>query len=102
MYGGSLLIGSTASARLNRVMLQAPAREHDPWLSRLSQETMNAASGAEFMLGAASAVLGILAVVGVGPWLVLSLVSMLIVGIAVLVTGTAMSARTLSLLKRHS
>ena len=101
VFGGSLLIGSTASARLNRLVMQTPRTEANPWMARVAQETMNAAAGAEFMIGVGSGVLGVLALVGVGSWLVLSLVALLAVGVAVLVTGTAVSGRMLALLQHR-
>jgi hypothetical protein len=101
VFGGSLLIGSTTSARLNRLVTQVPRTEETPWMARVAQETMNAAAGAEFMIGVGSGVLGVLAVIGVGSWLVLSLVALLAVGVAVLLTGTAVSGRMLALLQRR-
>jgi len=99
-FGASLLIGSAANARLNHMLMFVPRHEHgDEYLERIARETVNAASGAEFMIGAGASVLGILAIVRVGPWLALSLVAFLVVGTAVLLTGAAFSGKLLAFLR---
>jgi hypothetical protein len=99
VFGASLLIGSAANARLNQMIVLAPRHDQDDYMRRVAKETVNAASGAEFLVGAGATVLGILAIVGAGPWLSLSLVALLAVGTAVLLTGTAVSGKLLSFLR---
>jgi signal transduction histidine kinase len=96
VFGGSLIIGSAANARLSQLLTLASRSEQEEQRNRAARETVSAASGAEFLLGAAAAVLGILAIVGVGSWLSLSLVAFLSVATAVLFTGTAVSGRLMS------
>jgi hypothetical protein len=68
---------------------------------KIAHEAMTAAAGVEFLLGLGAAVLGIIAVVGVYGT-VLSLVALLAIGISGFVTGTAVTARMVSLMRRHA
>ena len=96
VFGAALLVGSGANARLNRMIAQPPGHDPEERRIRISNEAVSAASGGEFLFGAGAAVLGILAVVGQGSWLALSLVAFLSVGTAVLLTGTAVSGKIMS------
>lgn len=89
VFGGALLFGSTTASRLERA-----AAHGEPTAAR---EAVAAASGAQVLVGLGSAVLGILAVVGIAPE-TLTLVALLSVGAAVLLSGSALTARMAALL----
>jgi hypothetical protein len=61
--------------------------------NRLTHRAVNAGAAARALAGIASAMLGILALAGVGPALTFSLVAMLTLGLAAVVGASAFSAR---------
>ncbi len=91
VFGGGLMLGTGMSARLHRVEWG----ERHPWLGWINRT----APVTQFLLGAAVTVLGILAVAGYAP-LSLSIVGMLLVGIALFLSGTAISGRIMHSLHR--
>ncbi len=88
VFGGSLLLGGAAQPELEELV-----PERDPRYRRLTRDAIQASGGIMVMVGIAAAVLGILALLNVGPILTLSLVAMLCVGGALLVAGGALTAR---------
>ncbi len=58
-----------------------------------------AASGTQMLIGIATIVLGILALIGIDP-VTLSLVGLLATGASILFSGSAVSSRMLSVLRR--
>jgi hypothetical protein len=60
------------------------------------REAVSASAGAQVLIGLAAGLLGILALVGFGP-AILTLVALLCIGSAVVMNGTAISGRILSL-----
>jgi hypothetical protein len=90
VFGGALLFGSAATSKLDALASRSEART-------AAREAVVAASGAEVMVGLGSAVLGILALVGLAP-ATLTLVALLGVGTAIVLSGTAITARMAALL----
>jgi len=94
IFGGGLLLGSAAVSRVNagryRYATQEPAR-------RITREAVFVSAGGQVLIGITAVVLGILALLGLDP-LVLTLVGMLGVGFSVMLSGTAIGARMMSVL----
>lgn len=95
VFGGSLLLGSSASFDLST--FNAP--HEDLRFAHAARQASVAASGMQALVGIGAIVLGILALVGFEPVL-LTLVALLVLGAAVLMTGTAVSTRMASVLRR--
>lgn len=85
VFGGALLLGGAAQPEL--AAIAGPARRTSV------QEAVEASGGIMVLVGIASAVLGILALLGVGPVMTLALVALLCVGGAILFAGGALAAR---------
>lgn len=83
VFGGALLLGSGATYRL-----RAPGQEHE---AETTREMVQAASGAQVLVGLSSAVLGIVALVGIAPE-TLTLVALLSVGATIVLSGAAITA----------
>ncbi len=96
VFGAALLIGAGATQRLNA--LGSRFARFDETV-RFETESVSAASGASVLVGMGAAVLGILAVLGMSP-LVLDLIGLLSVGAAVLMSGSAITAKMISLVER--
>jgi len=85
VFGGALLLGGAAQPELSAIA--GPA-------NRTSiQEAVEASGGIMVLIGIGAAVLGILALLAVGPPLVLAIVGFLCVGAALLFAGGALAAR---------
>ncbi len=93
VFGVALVLGSGLTARLNR--LEWGEAEKHPSIQAINR----AATGTQFLLGFAAAVLGILALLSFYPFL-LTTVSMLLIGIATFLSGTAISSRIMYALHR--
>jgi hypothetical protein len=83
VFGGALLLGGAARPELSNL---APGRD-----SRA--QAVEASGGIMVIVGIAAAVLGILALLDVGPILVLALIALLCVGAALVFAGGALAAR---------
>lgn len=92
VFGGALLFGSGANVRIGTLASRA-----ETGLSA-TREAVQAASGAQIMVGLASIVLGILALVGTAP-VTLTLVALLSVGTGIVLGGTAITARMAALMR---
>ncbi len=90
VFGGSLLLGGATQPDL---VYLAP--ERNPRYARLTFSAIQASGGIMVLVGVAAAVLGILALVGVGPPISLALVATLSIGFALVVAGSALTARFL-------
>ncbi|MGE5184154.1 MAG: hypothetical protein ACM31C_18925 [Acidobacteriota bacterium] len=88
VFGGSLLLGGAAQPELDALVPERDAR-----LRRITRGAIQASGGVMVMVGIAAAVLGILALLSVGPIVTLSLIALLCVGGALLVGGGALTAR---------
>ncbi|MFS8071619.1 MAG: hypothetical protein ACMG6S_35060, partial [Byssovorax sp.] len=94
-FGGAMLVGTGATADLGA--LRGPAGSSR--LERGARDLTVAASGTQMLIGITTIVLGILALIGVDP-LTLSLVGLLAAGASILFSGSAVSSRMLSILRR--
>jgi hypothetical protein len=99
VYASTLMMSSGMTMRLNALELEGAGETTR--FRKIAHEAMTAAAGVEFLLGLAAAILGIIAVVGVYGT-VLSLVALLAIGVSGFVTGTAVTARMVSLMRRHA
>ncbi|MCX5684095.1 MAG: hypothetical protein NT049_10465 [Planctomycetota bacterium] len=93
VFGGSLVLGSYATCRLNSLAIVAsgvPER-----VEAATRDALFAASGVDFFIGFGVIAMGILALLGFSPT-ILTLVSTLGVATAVLLSGTAITGRILS------
>lgn len=88
VFGGAIILGAPAQNDLARL-----APDRDRRVGRLTFEAVEASMGAMVLAGISSIVLGILAVIQVGPALTLVMCSMLAVGGALFFGGSAMTAR---------
>lgn len=95
VFGGALLIGSGPTARLS--FMENAASGNYVEVREVAREAVCATSGAQVLTGLAAAILGILALVGFSA-MILTLVALLCVGAAVVINGSAISGRILSLL----
>jgi hypothetical protein len=91
VVGGTILLGAPAQPDPAPVAPDAP--ERDRRMSRLTADAAERSSGGVVLAGLGAIVLGILALVGVGPVYILVEVALLAVGVALLVGGGAMIAR---------
>ena len=88
VFGGSLLLGGAAQPELEELV-----PEYDARYRRYTRDAIQASGGVMVMVGIAAAVLGILALLAVGPIITLTLVGMLCIGAALLMAGGALTAR---------
>jgi len=96
VFGGGLLIGSAA---MSQVTTPTPAYGTHSSGVGLFRSAMAATIGAQVLVGLASIALGIIAVVGIHPTVV-TLVALLSLGSAVLLSGTAVGATVMSAFHR--
>jgi hypothetical protein len=85
VFGGALLLGGAAQPELSN--LAAPPKR--PTV----QDAVEASGGIMVLVGVAAAVLGILALLGVGPAMTLALIAMLCIGGSLLFAGGALATR---------
>jgi hypothetical protein len=88
VFGSSLLLGGAAQPDL-----EALVHDNDIRHRRMTHDVIQASGGVMVMVGIAAAVLGILALLEVGPILTLTLVGMLCIGGALMLAGGALTAR---------
>lgn len=96
VFGGTLLISSSVTVDLGS-MAGPGAYERT---GRLARDASMAASGTQVLVGVGGIVLGILALVGVAPG-ILSLIGLLSIGVAILLSGAAVSTRLVSMFRHH-
>lgn len=96
VFGGTLLIGSGATVDLGSV--SGPGSYER--VGHVTHEASMAASGTQVLVGIGTIVLGILALVGIAP-LTLSLVGLLAAAASILLSGSAVSARMMGMLRHH-
>ncbi len=96
VFGVTLLFGSTVTARLNSLQISRSG-EHEAF-REVAREAVSAAAGVQLLLGLVAITLGILAVVGMSP-VVMNLIALLCIGFSDLLSGTALSARMLSMVR---
>jgi hypothetical protein len=88
VIGGTILLGAPAQPEIARL-----APDRDRRMSRITHEAVESTSGGMVLAGLGAIVLGILALVGVGPAPTLVQVALLAVGVALLLGGSALTAR---------
>lgn len=91
VFGAALLLESGTTARLNSIGMagQMPLRA----AQEVTREAVRAATGAEILIGVGTVVLGILALGSEAHTTVLILVALLAVGVAILMSGSALASR---------
>ncbi len=99
VYGVTLIFGSGVATWFDS-LLTARTGEHEVY-SKSAHDAMVASAGVQFILGLAGIVMGIIALVGISPY-IMGLTALLCIGFAVLVTGTALSARMWSIMLRST
>ncbi len=99
VYGSTLILSSGMTVRLNALELEGAGETTR--FRRIAHEAMTAAAGVDFLLGLATVVLGIIALTGVYTT-VLSLIALLAIGLSGFVTGTAVTSRMASLVRKHA
>lgn len=90
VLGITLLLSSGISARMNSVVIHRS--EESDHLREVGRQSVEAAAGAQMLIGIGALVLGIVALSGVNP-VPLSLAAMLGLGVSDLLSGTAIAAR---------
>jgi len=88
VYGGSLLLGGATQPDL---VYLAP--EANPRFARLTYSAIQTSGGIMVLVGIAAAVLGILALIAIGPPVSYALIAMLCIGFSLLFAGGALTAR---------
>lgn len=96
LFGGSLILGSGVTARLNAI--DVTWHEENETARRVVHEAVAASAGVQVLIGLGTATLGVLALVGITP-LTLSLVALLGVGFADLMSGSAIGGKMLGLVR---
>ncbi len=98
VLGAGVMMGSGVLSSLNALKIETSG-EHAV-TKRVAHDAMTAAAGAQVLVGLSAIVLGILALIGIVPQ-TLNLVAMLALGSAVVLSGGAVVARTLSYFGAH-
>lgn len=98
-FGAGLLLGSAALSRLQSVQFERHGVVSDSMRSIL-RELGNMSIGGQVLVGIGGIVLGILALLGLAP-LTLTLVGMLAVGFSLLMSGSAVGARILGIVRHE-
>jgi hypothetical protein len=95
VFGGTLLMSSGTTSRLNCLIIDGHGWPDTA--RRVAREAVLAAASVQVLVGLAGGILGLLALLGIYP-LELALVAMLCLGASVLLSGTAISSKMLSVL----
>jgi hypothetical protein len=88
VVGATVLFGGATQPELAHL-----APDYDPRASKMTRGAVVASGGVMVLAGIASAVLGILALLHVGPAVTLSLIAMLCIGVALFLAGGSLAAR---------
>jgi hypothetical protein len=88
VYGGSLLLGGAVQPGLVHL-----APERNPRIARATYSVIQTSGNIMVLVGIAAAVLGILALLAIGPPLAFVLIATLTIGFALLVAGGALTTR---------
>jgi len=98
LFGGALMLGASAHARINNLMI-SHSSEHEVTRA-IAREAQSAAAAVHVLIGLSSVTLGILALVGLAP-MILSLVAMLGLGGAALLSGSAIGGSLVSAFRQR-
>lgn len=93
VLGATMVFSSGVNARLNALKIET-SNDH-VMARRVAQEALTTATGSEVLVGTGAIVLGIVALVGFAP-VTLTLVAMLALGSAILLSGSAVIGKMLS------
>lgn len=93
VLGTGILLASGTLARLNDI--QVTRRHNDVAHQKLAHEAVSSTNAVQVLVGLSAIVLGILALIGIQP-LTLNLVAQLAIGSSILLSGTAITGRMLS------
>ena len=96
VYGITLMLSSGATHRLNAIEVEGS--EETTRFKKIAHEAMSVSTALELVLGLGAVVLGILAVLGTYG-AALSLAGMLVVSVAGLLTGAAVTSRMMGLFR---
>jgi hypothetical protein len=94
VLGASLVFSSGMLSRLNSLRIESSGEEE--FAKHVARDAVTASVGTEVLVGLSAAVLGVLALVGIAP-MTLILVALLAVGASILLSGTALVSRMLTL-----
>jgi hypothetical protein len=97
VYGTALALSSSMMSRLNDLKIEVS--DAHPTAQKIAHEAVSAAMGTQLLVGLAAGVLGILALIGIAP-MVLVLVGLLAIGASLLLSGSAIGARLISMFRR--
>ncbi len=97
VFGVTLLSSSGITARLND--LQLPKSQEYEAFREVARESVKVATGIEILLGLTAAVLGIIAVTGIG-WMPLTFVALLCVGVSNATSGGAIIAKMMGVMRK--
>ncbi|HLJ96030.1 MAG TPA: hypothetical protein VKU02_22840 [Gemmataceae bacterium] len=101
VFGGVLVLGIGASSRLNALAIDRAWTGPEGEISRrTASEMVSASNAAQALVGLAGIILGILALVGIQYTLTLVLVALLCLGVSVMVSGTALSSKMMTVMHR--
>lgn len=98
VYGVALILSSGMTLRLNELKF-VETKETQPRAQQLAHEAVTAAVGTKILIGLTAGVLGILALVGIAPT-VLVFIASLAIGTSLLLSGGAVGGRLISLFRR--
>jgi|688.fasta_scaffold600215_1 hypothetical protein len=98
VFGAGLIFGTTIIKSVNELKAQVSGAESS--VQKVMHEIVSATMGTQLLVGIGAVVLGILSLIGFMP-LVLTLVALLAIGGATLLTGSAVTGRMFSLIKHH-
>jgi hypothetical protein len=96
VYGAGLVLGAGANVRINELVVVH--REEYPMARRIIRQAVMATTGLQVLVGLGAVALGIIALAGEYPF-ALSLVAMLAVAGAFLLSDTAIAGRMVSVLR---
>lgn len=100
-FGGGLVLGSGLTARLNWLESNPGNESKENGNPGFATYLVNyLAAGIQVLIGLGVTVLGIITLAGVAPF-ILTIVSVLVIGVAVFLSGTAVSFRIMQLLRRN-
>jgi hypothetical protein len=97
VFGGAVIMGSGATARLNRLSIARSGEEEEA--RSLAHAAVSAAADVQLMIGMGVVVLGILALLGISS-LRLTLVALLGLGFSILMTGSTLTSRLLGVFRQ--
>lgn len=99
-FGAALLLGCGATARLNTSVVDGFYGTTHEYARRMAGEMVAATNGLQILAGLAAVILGIIALASTVYPFILSLVAMLVVGSAIMLSGLAVSGKMLTTLRR--